>query len=82
MERKGYEVEWEPHIRTTEGLRKPDHLVTIGRLALVTDAHVVGDKVDTMAAREGKIQKYSDNPGIEATFNSKPGVAEVRHCPD
>ena len=34
-----------------------------------------------MAAREVKIRKYSDNPGIDAAIKSKPGVVEVIHCP-
>ena len=33
-----------------------------------------------MAAREAKMSKYSDNPGIDAAVKSKPGVVEVRHC--
>ena len=53
----------------------------MGRLALVIDAHIVGDNVDMMVAREAKIRKYSDNPGIDAAIKSKPGVVEVRHCP-
>ena len=51
----------------------------MGRLALVIDAHIVGDNVDMMAAREAKMRKYSDNPGIDAAIKSKPGVVEVRH---
>ena len=53
----------------------------MGRLALVIDAHIVGDNVDMMAAREAKIRKYSDNPGIDAAIKSKPGVVRMRHCP-
>ena len=49
LQRKGYEVEWEPHIRTSEGLRKPDLVASMGRLALIIDAHIVGDNVDMMA---------------------------------
>ena len=81
LQRKAYRIEWEPHIKRTEGLRKPDLVATMGRLALVIDAHIVGDNVDTMTAREAKIGKYSDSPGIDAAIKSKPGVAEVRHCP-
>ena len=51
------------------------------RLAWVIDAHIVGDNVDMMAAREAKLRKYSDNPGLDAAIKSKPGVVEVRHCP-
>ena len=52
------------------------------RLALcsVIDAHIVGDNVDMMATREAKIQKYPDNPGIDAAIKSKPWLVEVRHC--
>ena len=77
LQRKGYEVEWEQHIRTAEGLRKPDLLATMGRLALVIDAHIVGNNVDMINTRT----KYSDNPRIDAAIKSKPGVVEVRHCP-
>ena len=55
LQRKGYDVEWEPHIRTAEGLRKPDLVATVGRLVLVIDAQIIGDNVDMMAARESKI---------------------------
>ena len=81
LQRKSYECEWEPHIRTAKGLRKPDLVFVMGRLALVIGAHMVGDNFDMMAVHEAKIQKYSDNPGIDADINSKPGVAKVRHCP-
>ena len=81
LQRNGYEVEWEPHIRAAEGLGKPDPVATMGHLALVIDANIVGDNVDMMAAREAKIRKYSDNPGIDAAIKSKPGVVEVSHCP-
>ena len=53
----------------------------MGRLALVIDAHIIGDNVDMMTAREANIWKYLDNPGIDAAIKSKPGVVEVRHCP-
>ena len=58
LQRKGYEVEWKPHVRTAEGLRTTDLVATMGRLALIIDAHIVGDNVDMMAAREAKIRKY------------------------
>ena len=53
----------------------------MGRLALVIDAHIVGDNVNMMVAREANIRKYSDNPGIDAAIKSKPGVVKVRHYP-
>ena len=81
LQRKGCEIKWEPHVKTAEGLRKPDLVFVMGRLALVIGAHMVGDNFDMMAVHEAKIQKYSDNPGIDADINSKPGVAKVRHCP-
>ena len=81
MQRKGYEIKWEPHIRTTEGLQKPDLVATMGRLALVIDAHIVGDNDDMIAACEAKMRKYLDNPGIDAAIESKLGVVQVRHCP-
>ena len=52
---KGYEVEWEQHIRIVECLRKPNLVATIARLALVIEAHIVGDNFEMMAAREAKI---------------------------
>ena len=52
----------------------------MGHLALVINAHIVGDNVNIIAAREAKIRKYLDNPGIDAVIRSKPGVAEVSHC--
>ena len=81
LQRKGYEVAWKPNIRAADGFRKPDLVAIMGRFALVIDAHIVGDNVDMMAARYAKIQKYSDNPGIDAAIKSKPGVVEVRPCP-
>ena len=51
LQRKGYEVDWEPQMRTTEGLRKQDLVATMGHLALVIDAHIVSDKIDMISIR-------------------------------
>ena len=69
LQRKGYNIKWEPYIRTVEGLLKTDFVATMGRLALVMDAHIVSDNVDMMAMCEAKIWKYSYNPGIDAALS-------------
>ena len=80
LQRKGYQVEWKPHISTAKGLRKPDLMATMWMLALVIDVHIFVGKVDMMVVRETKIRKYSDNPDIDAAIKLKPGVTEVKHC--
>ena len=56
IQRKRYEVEWEPHIRTVEGLRKPDLVATMDHLALIIEAHIFGDIVDMIAPKSGNIR--------------------------
>ena len=40
---KGYQVEWEPRIRNTEGLGKFDLVATMASFDMVIDSYIVGD---------------------------------------
>ncbi|CAL7932962.1 unnamed protein product [Xylocopa violacea] len=61
---QGYDAIKEPHINTSEGLRKPDIIATLGQTAIVLDAQVVGEQVDLDAANANKVRYYESNKDV------------------
>ncbi|CAL7932761.1 unnamed protein product [Xylocopa violacea] len=61
---QGYDAIKEPHINTSEGLRKPDIIATLGQTAIVLDAQVVGEQVDLDAANASKVRYYESNKDV------------------
>jgi len=68
MTKMNYKVDWEPLIRTTEGLLKSDLIASIGNCALVIDIAICSDGVDPDKMYKDKIAKYK--PVAEALDDS------------
>ena len=80
LRRQGFTVYDEPHITTSEGLRKPDIIAIMGNLGLVIDAQVAGEQSDLERARTLKIQKYAGNPDIQRAIQDL-GATNILHLP-
>ena len=81
LRRQDFTVYNEPHITTSEGLRKPDIIAIMGNLGLVIDAQVAGEQSDLERARTLKVQKYTGNPDIQRTIEDL-GATNILHLPE
>ena len=71
-----FKVEKEPNIMTSQGLRKPDLILHGGDDATVIDLNIVG-RQGMSSARENKIAKYRDIPGLTEVIKQRYGVGTV-----
>lgn len=73
---RDFVVHKEPHIKTFEGLRKPDLILTDGSTAMVIDVHIVhGGNME--ADRSDKVNKYRNVPYISELICDKYRMKEV-----
>ena len=75
--KEGWRTQWEPHIRTNEGLLKPDILVWNSELCFVIDVCVRGDRDDLDRACHDKVRKYQKEE-ILGYARRVSGVLDVR----
>lgn len=69
--KQGYTVESEPHFNTSQGLRKPDLVASVGHTSIVIDAQVVGDQTDLGKADRDKVAYYSGNSSLSDLIKAK-----------
>lgn len=78
LKKKGYTIVYEPKLRTSLGLRKPDILAIKDGVCLVLDGQVVkGDNMERDF--KTKVSKYKDIPEFERLIASKYAVSKVRY---
>ncbi|KAL0098329.1 hypothetical protein PUN28_020302 [Cardiocondyla obscurior] len=73
MPRNGYDVTYEPILKTTIGNRKPDLMGILGRTALIIDAQVVSEQTELNQAHNKKVNYYNDPAVIQSikeTYNA------------
>nr|AFM44926.1 R2 protein [Eyprepocnemis plorans] len=62
LRRRGYDVHRELHLRTSQGLKKPDIVAVSGTTAFVIDAQVIGDHLDADRCHREKVEVYDQQP--------------------
>ncbi|CAK9799136.1 Retrovirus-related Pol polyprotein from type-2 retrotransposable element R2DM [Anthophora plagiata] len=78
LRHQGYEVQIEPKYPTSEGLRKPDIVATLGRTTIVVDAQVVSEQTALDEAHKRKVEYYSMNDTLVAAIKEKEKSQEVK----
>lgn len=61
----GYLVEEEPHLRTTEGLRKPDIIAVKDKAAVIIDTQIVSGATALSFVHKAKRDKYGQNRDVQ-----------------
>ena len=76
LKKKSYMVEKEVHVRTSQGLLKPDIVIKKGNKAIVIDVQVV-QCTGLETSHRMKISKYRDDPELNELIKAKYKVQEV-----
>lgn len=75
---KGHNIVYEPQLRTSVGLRKPDLLAIKNGECVVLDAQIVkGDNMDRDF--RNKVAKYRDIPEMVRLLSAKYAITKVRY---
>lgn len=78
LQKLGYAVEFEPHIRLTEDLCKPDIVAQRGVTTFIIDAQVMSEQTDLDRANKLKIEKYSRNLELIRELKRRRNCQEVK----
>lgn len=73
----GHIVDIEPHFPTSEGLRKPDIVASLGSSAFIVDAQVVSEQTCLKRAHEQKVAYYSGNNDLIRSIKQRYNANEV-----
>lgn len=68
----------EPHLKTAEGLRKPDLVTVRGKKAITIDVQIIGDTRNPFLAHEEKISYYRHNPEVSRGVMCLTSCKEVQ----
>lgn len=71
---KGWDVEYEPHVHSEAGLRKPDIVAKKGGRGIVLDAQVVSGRPSLDSVNETKRGYYADNESLMVGIADRLGV--------
>ncbi|CAL7932971.1 unnamed protein product, partial [Xylocopa violacea] len=74
----GFQVNYEPHFNTEEGLRKPDIIGSLGATAYMIDAQVVSEQSCLKRAHEQKIGYYGQNQSLISQIKSRYNCTDVK----
>lgn len=77
LNNQGYQVENEPTFTTTEGVRKPDIVATLGDTSFIVDTQIVGEQTDLEQTNKNKINYYKNNTTLQDEIKSRYGSGTV-----
>lgn len=77
LSNQGYRVENEPTFTTSEGVRKPDVIATLGDTSFIVDTQIVGEQTDLEHINRNKINYYKNNPTLINEIKNKYGSGTV-----